>query len=120
MVRIAERIGIELSKSECIITGENLAQVASQTIQGISSNNFCATRLPILRPLITYDKAEIIQLGKRIGTYETSIEPHDDCCTVFVPSKPSIKPSLDKVIEQETRLDIDELVEDAVKGISRT
>ncbi|MCL2755971.1 MAG: tRNA 4-thiouridine(8) synthase ThiI [Firmicutes bacterium] len=118
MVRIAERVGLQLSKSDCIITGENLAQVASQTIQGIASNNFCATQLPILRPLITFDKSEIITMAKRIGTYNTSIEPHMDCCTVFVPNRPSIKPDISKVEEQEKRLDIERLVEESVKGIT--
>ena len=103
MIRIAEQIGKSVGAS-CIITGENLAQVASQTIQGIASNNFVATTLPILRPLITYDKYEIIDLAKRIGTYETSIEPHQDCCTVFVPAKPVIKPDLKKVEAQEAKL----------------
>jgi len=114
MVRIAESVGLE-NGGNCIITGENLAQVASQTIQGITSNNFCAEQLPILRPLITFDKSEIIELAKRIGTYETSIEPHLDCCTVFVPSKPSIKPRLKDVEVNEKKLNIDQLVANAIK-----
>jgi len=115
MIRIAEQIGISSKKpASCIITGENLAQVASQTIEGIASNNFVATKLPILRPLITFDKAEIIELAKRIGTYETSIEPHQDCCTVFVPKRPIIKPDMEKVLEEEARLDVEGLM----KGIN--
>jgi len=116
MVRISERLGIQI-KSDCIVTGENLAQVASQTISGIVSNNFCATKLPILRPLITYDKSEIIELAKRIGTYETSIIPHEDCCSVFVPRNPAINPKLSAVIADEAKLDIEGLVERAVQGV---
>jgi len=116
MVRIAEKIGIE-NKADCIITGENLAQVASQTIEGIRSNNFCVNILPILRPLITFDKQEIITLAKRIGTYDVSVEPHLDCCTVFVPKNPSIKPNLKRVEMDETKLDIEVLVENAVREV---
>ncbi|MCL2846393.1 MAG: tRNA 4-thiouridine(8) synthase ThiI [Firmicutes bacterium] len=109
MVRIAERVGLHV-RADCIMTGENLAQVASQTIEGIASNNFVATRLPILRPLITFDKSEIVALAKRIGTYEVSIEPHEDCCTVFVPANPVIKPNIRAVEAEEEKLDIDGLV----------
>jgi len=116
MVRIAEQVGIKVG-AHCIITGENLAQVASQTIQGIASNNFCAEQLPILRPLITYDKAEIIQLAKKIDTYKISIEPHIDCCTVFVPKRPSIKPRLSDVFCEEEKLDIEKLIENALSEI---
>jgi len=116
MVRIAEQIGVE-HRADCIITGENLAQVASQTIQGITSNNFCANVLPILRPLVTYDKQEIIALAKKIGTYLISIQPHPDCCTVFVPSNPSIKPILKKVEIEEGKLDVDSLVKSALVQI---
>ena len=114
MVRIAEAIG--LKKHDCIITGENLAQVASQTIAGITSNNFCATTLPILRPLITYDKVEIIALAKKIGTYEISIQAHEDCCTIFVPQNPAIKPRLNFVEKEEAKLDVKHLVQRAVEG----
>ncbi len=110
MIAIAEKVGIENS-ADCIITGENLAQVASQTIQGIASNNFVAKQLPILRPLICFDKEEIIHLAKQIDTYETSILPYEDCCTVFVPAHPSIKPKLNHVIKEENKLDFDNLIQ---------
>ena len=114
MVRIAERLGLD-NKADCIVTGENLAQVASQTIEGIRSNNFCAERLPILRPLITYDKQEIIEVAKKIGTYDVSVEPHPDCCTVFVPQNPSIRPKLSRVENDEQKLDVEGLVRSAVE-----
>lgn len=116
MVALAEKIGIE-QNADCIITGENLAQVASQTIQGITSNNFVAKQLPILRPLICFDKDEIVHLAKRIDTYQTSILPYEDCCTVFVPSHPTIKPTLSRVLAEEQKLDFDELVKNCYEKI---
>lgn len=109
MIALAEKIGVE-HKADCIITGENLAQVASQTIQGITSNNFVAQQLPILRPLICFDKEEIIHLAKQIETFPISILPYEDCCTVFVPSHPTIKPSLQTVLAEEKKLNFDALV----------
>ena len=116
MVRIAERVA-QQNKLECIITGENLSQVASQTVAGIASNNFCASVVPILRPLVTYDKAEIVDLAKKIDTYEVSCRPHPDCCTVFVPKHPSISPRLDRVEKEESKLDVEALIEKAVSII---
>ncbi|MCQ2382327.1 MAG: tRNA 4-thiouridine(8) synthase ThiI [Clostridia bacterium] len=116
MIALAEKIGVE-HHADCIFTGENLAQVASQTIQGITSNNFVAQRLPILRPLICFDKNEIIDLAKQIGTYEISILPYEDCCTVFVPTHPTIKPNLTAVLEEEKKLDFDMLVDNCYKHI---
>jgi thiamine biosynthesis protein ThiI len=108
-VRIAERIALE-NKIECLVTGENLSQVASQTVAGIASNNVCARVLPILRPLVTYDKGEIVELARRIDTYETSCIPHPDCCTVFVPQHPIINPKLEDVEKEEAKLDVEGLV----------
>ncbi len=116
MIALSEKIGVEHS-ADCIITGENLAQVASQTIQGITSNNFVAKKLPILRPLICFDKDEIIHLAKQIQTYQISILPYEDCCTVFVPSHPTIKPSLERVLAEEQKLNFEELVENCYKKI---
>ncbi|MBQ7973807.1 MAG: tRNA 4-thiouridine(8) synthase ThiI [Clostridia bacterium] len=116
MVALAEKIGIE-HEANCIITGENLAQVASQTIQGITSNNFVVKQLPILRPLICFDKDEIIHIAKQIGTYQISILPYEDCCTVFVPSHPTIKPNLATVKAEEQKLNFDELVENCYQKI---
>lgn len=116
MIALAEKIGVNHG-ADCIFTGENLAQVASQTIQGIASNNFVAQRLPILRPLICFDKNEIIDYAKQIGTFEISILPYEDCCTVFVPSHPTIKPNLASVLEEEKKLDFDTLVENCYNTV---
>jgi thiamine biosynthesis protein ThiI len=116
MIAIAEKVGLS-NYCDCIITGENLAQVASQTIQGIASNNFVATKLPILRPLICCDKEEIIAAAKKIGTYETSILPYPDCCTVFVPDRPSIKPKLPEVEKEEQKLNFTKLCGDAITNL---
>lgn len=110
MIALAEKIGLA-NGADCIITGENLAQVASQTIQGITSNNFVAKQLPILRPLICFDKEEIVNIAKQIDTYQTSILPYQDCCTVFVPTHPSIKPKLAEVLAEEKKLNFDSLVD---------
>ena len=116
MVKICERFALS-NRFDCIITGENLSQVASQTIQSIASNNVCATVLPILRPLVMYDKNEIIDLAKRIDTHDVSIEPHLDCCTVFIPKHPSIKPNIKKIEMEEKRLDVEGLIERALASI---
>ncbi len=114
MVRITERLAKSCG-AECIVTGENLAQVASQTVQGITCSNSVAEKLPILRPLIAYDKIEITRIAERIGTFETSSLPYEDCCTVFVPPKPVIKPKVSEAIKQENRLvNMDELIDWAV------
>jgi thiamine biosynthesis protein ThiI len=104
MVRIATLLCAK-GKYDCIITGENLAQVASQTVKGIASNDCVASKIPILRPLITYDKNEIISVARRIGTYNISIEPHADCCTVFVPESPIISPTIERCEREESIID---------------
>ena len=116
MIALSEKIGVE-HKADCIITGENLAQVASQTIQGITSNNFVVQQLPILRPLICFDKDEIINIAKQIETFQISILPYEDCCTVFVPSHPTIKPSLQVVLAEEQKLNFKELVENCYQKV---
>ena len=116
MIALSEKIGVE-HKADCIITGENLAQVASQTIQGITSNNFVAQQLPILRPLICFDKDEIINIAKQIETFQISILPYEDCCTVFVPSHPTIKPSLQVVLAEEQKLNFKDLVENCYQKV---
>ncbi|MCQ2381852.1 MAG: tRNA 4-thiouridine(8) synthase ThiI [Clostridia bacterium] len=116
MIALSEKIGLE-NGADCIFTGENLAQVASQTIQGITTNNFVAKRLPILRPLICFDKNEIIHLAKQIETYQISILPYEDCCTVFVPSHPTIKPNLNVVLDEEKKLDFDNLVDKCFQSV---
>lgn len=115
MMRIAT---IVAANTECkaIITGESLGQVASQTVESMTSTEDCAG-LPIFRPLIAFDKEETMALARKIGTYETSIEPFEDCCTIFLPKNPAIHPKLDRVREAEKAMDIDALVKKAVEGI---
>lgn len=112
MMRIASIIA-ERADCKAIITGESLGQVASQTVESMTSTEDCA-KLPIFRPLIAFDKEETMSLAKKIGTFETSIEPFEDCCTIFLPKNPSIKPRLEKVREAEKAMDIDALVARAV------
>lgn len=115
MMRIAERLAKKYSCG-AIITGESLGQVASQTLESITSTNAVAT-LPVLRPLIGFDKDEIIEIAKRIDTFETSILPYEDCCTIFLPKNPVTKPRLDVVKRVESVLDIDALVEQALENV---
>ncbi len=112
MFRIAERIA-KREDAKCLITGESLGQVASQTIEGITSSNAVVT-LPVLRPLVGFDKEEIVIRSKKIGTYEISVLPFEDCCTVFLPDFPAIKPKLSYIEEEERKLEIDGLVEEAL------
>lgn len=97
---------------EAIITGESLGQVASQTMKAINVTNSMSD-IPIFRPLIGMDKEEIIQISRKIGAFETSVLPYEDCCTVFTPRHPRTRPELDKVIEQENKLDFNALVDEA-------
>ncbi|HLR22025.1 MAG TPA: tRNA uracil 4-sulfurtransferase ThiI [Tissierellaceae bacterium] len=115
MMRIAEEIA-KSNNYNALITGESLGQVASQTIEGISVINNI-TNLPILRPLIGMDKVDIIDISRDIETYETSIIPHKDSCTIFLPKHPVIKPKLKDIEESEKALDIDGLVKDAIDNI---
>ncbi len=112
MFRITEIISRSIG-SQAIITGESLGQVASQTIESITTSNAVVT-LPVLRPLIGFDKLEIIDISQKIGTYQTSILPYEDCCTVFLPKFPVIRPKLEKVEEAESKLDVEALVSKAV------
>ena len=116
MMRIAERLSEKIG-AQTIVTGESLGQVASQTIESITSSNSVIENLPVLRPLIAFDKIDIIDISKKIDTYETSILPYEDCCTVFLPKYPSIKPNLEKVKKAEERLDVEGLITEALNGI---
>lgn len=116
MIRIAEKVA-KIYKCQALVTGESLGQVASQTIESITSTNSVAETMPILRPLICMDKEEIVEVAKKINTFETSILPYEDCCTVFLPKYPVIKPKLEKVIREESKLDINSLVEEAVNNL---
>jgi len=109
MMRIAERIAGE-NNMEMLITGESLGQVASQTMKSMAVIE-SAVEMPILKPLVGMDKTEIIDRAKEIGTYETSILPYDDCCSVFAPAHPLINPKLDSILKSESKLKIEELVE---------
>ncbi len=95
-----------------LITGESVGQVASQTMQAIGVTDAVA-EIPVFRPCIGMDKEEIVQISRKIGAFETSILPYEDCCTVFTPKHPKTKPTLEKVVEQENKLPFDELVEEA-------
>lgn len=115
MMRIAERLA-KSKKCGAIITGESLGQVASQTIESINVTNSVVS-MPVFRPLIGNDKEEIITISQKIGTYDISIRPYEDCCTVFLPKNPIIHPRLQDVINYEQRLDTDGLIDAAIAGV---
>ena len=112
MMRIAEKIA-ERNSAMMLITGENLGQVASQTAEALVVTDNCV-KMPVMRPLIAMDKIDIIAKAQEIGTFETSIEPYEDCCTVFLPKHPTTKPQLDKIEISDSKLDINALVESAI------
>ena len=116
MMRIAEKIA-ESCGAQCIITGESLGQVASQTIEGMTSSNAVIERLPVLRPLCGFDKNEIIERSKDIGTYDISILPYEDCCTVFLPKHPVTRPKMEDVLSEEAKLDVQALVAEALSAL---
>lgn len=116
MMRIAEKVAKDCG-AQCLITGESLAQVASQTIEGITSSNSVIESLPVLRPLCGFDKDEIIERSRYIGTYETSIEPYEDCCTVFLPEHPVTRPKLSDILKEEAKLNVEELINEAVSTL---
>lgn len=112
MMRIAERICHENGLG-AIVTGESLGQVASQTMQSMTVTNSVVS-LPVFRPVIAYDKEEIMSVAKNIGTYETSILPYEDCCTVFLPKNPVIRPTIKRAEYLEKNLDIENLINEAL------
>ena len=114
MMAIADQLATRLGCGG-LITGESLGQVASQTMQAIGVTDPLATH-PVFRPCIGMDKEEIVQVARKIGTFETSIQPYEDCCTVFTPKHPRTRPELAKVLEQEKKLDFDALVKEALDG----
>ena len=117
MMRIAEEIAHQ-NGCKALVTGESLGQVASQTMEAMAATEACI-RLPVLRPVVGMDKEEIVDLARRIGTFETSILPHEDCCTVFTPRRPKTRPRLVEVEAAEAKLDIETLVQTALAGIER-
>ena len=114
MMRLADRLAHELC-CRALVTGESLGQVASQTIQALCVSDDVAT-MPVLRPLIGMDKEEIVRIARHVGTFDTSILPYEDCCTVFTPRHPKTKPNLEEVREYEAALDIDGLCGKALAG----
>ena len=114
MMRIATAVANKY-EYKALFTGESIGQVASQTLESMAAIN-AVTNIPILRPLASMDKHDIIEISREIGTYETSILPYEDCCTVFVPENPVIKPLISVCEDGEKELDIDKLVEDAINA----
>jgi len=112
MMTISERVARDKG-CQALITGESLGQVASQTMQALGVTDACVN-MPIFRPCIGMDKEEIVQISRKIGAFETSIQPYEDCCTVFTPKHPRTKPELEKVLAQENKLPFADLVEEAL------
>lgn len=109
MMRIAERVA-KANSCGALITGESLGQVASQTMESITVTNGVIEDLPVFRPLIGMDKTEIMDIARNIDTYDTSILPYEDCCTVFLPKNPVIRPKLETVLKAEAKLDVGTLI----------
>ncbi|GFZ27083.1 thiamine biosynthesis protein ThiI [Lactobacillus corticis] len=118
MLRLADKIR-EKRGGKAIFNGESVGQVASQTLDSMMAINDVTTT-PVLRPVVTMDKTEIIKLAEDIGTFDLSIMPFEDCCTIFAPPRPKTKPKVDKAREYEARLDVDGLIERAMAGIEIT
>ena len=119
MRRMMMRIAIELAKRQgcgAIITGESLAQVASQTLLAVGCTDAVAT-MPVFRPLIGMDKNDIVEISRKIDTFAISIEPYEDCCTVFTPKHPRLRPTLKDVEDAEKALDMDGLIKRAIDGV---
>jgi thiamine biosynthesis protein ThiI len=112
MMKIAEQLALSCG-AQALITGESLGQVASQTIESLTVTNDAVT-LPVFRPLIGFDKEEIVERAKAIGSYDTSILPFEDCCTVFVPQHPVTKPKLETILRSEARVDFAPMIERAI------
>ena len=115
MMRITDRIR-EKRNALVIINGESLGQVASQTLESMQAIN-AVTSTPVIRPVVTMDKLEIIEIAEKIDTFEISIQPFEDCCTIFAPDRPKTNPKIKNVEQYEARLDVEALVERAVAGI---
>ena len=114
MYRITERVA-RMNNCKIIVNGESIGQVASQTLTSMNVINE-VVRIPVIRPVACFDKLEIIDIAKKIDTYETSILPFEDCCTVFVPDHPVINPTFEKARESEQAFDFEQLIYDAIKG----
>lgn len=115
MYRIGERF-MQKNNAQVLINGESIGQVASQTLSSMQVIN-SVTNIPIIRPVACLDKLEIIDIAKKIGTYETSILPYEDCCTIFVPPHPVINPSMEKCVKEEKLFAFEELIDECVDNI---
>ncbi|MGV3244203.1 tRNA uracil 4-sulfurtransferase ThiI [Staphylococcus sp. 11261D007BR] len=115
MLRIADKLVHKIG-ADAIVNGENLGQVASQTLKSMYAIN-AVTSTPILRPLLSLDKSDIVEKAKAIGSFETSIQPFEDCCTIFTPKNPVTEPQFDKVVKYESGFDFEEMLNEAVEGI---
>ena len=117
MMRISQKVA-QRCGAKALVTGECLGQVASQTMEAMTVTGEAAS-LPILRPVVGMDKEDIVKLARKIGTYDTSILPYEDCCTVFTPRHPRLRPTLEEIQRAEQGLDIEGMVQAAVEGIER-
>ena len=112
MMQISEKIALSCG-AQALITGESIGQVASQTIESLTATNDAVT-LPVFRPLIGFDKEEIVTRAKAMGSFETSILPFEDCCTVFVPQHPVTRPKLEEIRKSEARVDFTQMIDTAI------
>ncbi|MDD3305373.1 MAG: tRNA 4-thiouridine(8) synthase ThiI, partial [Bacilli bacterium] len=115
MYRIGEQFAKQ-NKAHILINGESIGQVASQTLTSMQVIN-SVTNMPVIRPVVCFDKLEIIDIAKKIGTYETSILPFEDCCTIFVPQHPVINPSVEKCFAEEKKFDYETLIKSCISNI---
>ena len=117
-MQIAERLAL-MNDCQALITGESLGQVASQTVGAmVCTDSVC--NIPVFRPLIGMDKEEIIEISRKIGTFEISVQPYEDCCTVFTPKHPRTRPVLEKVIAEQNKTDCGSLIERAINNVRVT
>ncbi|MEG2315959.1 MAG: tRNA 4-thiouridine(8) synthase ThiI, partial [Clostridia bacterium] len=114
MMRLANAIAHK-ERAQALVTGESIGQVASQTMTALACTDAVA-EIPVFRPLIGFDKQEIINIAEKIGTYETSSLPFEDCCTVFTPRHPATKPKMEIILDGESKLDTDALIAAALAG----
>lgn len=114
MMAISEKIALK-NGAKALVTGESIGQVASQTVEALFVTND-AVNMPVFRPVIGMDKEEIVEIARKIDTFETSVLPYEDCCTVFTPRHPLTKPKLDTIVKSEKALEFDRLVQEAVDG----
>ncbi len=117
MMRISAQVACRVG-AKALITGESLGQVASQTMEAMLCTE-AVTQLPVFRPVVGMDKEEIVRISRKIGAFETSILPYEDCCTVFTPKHPKLKPTLEECVRAEEKLDVEGLVKAAVDGVER-